>query len=186
MAKVLVLYATDYGSTKKLAEAVAAGALSVAGTEATSKSVEEATAEELLAADAILYGTPVHMGSMDWRIKKHIDTVCSGLWVKDLLVGKVGGVFATGSGFGNGGGGVELTLLSLLNNLAELGMVLLPLPKNTPGYADAGLQWGPYARAHDTAMKPVGLQEAQLVAAHAHGANAARLADALAGKSIFS
>jgi len=87
----------------------------------------------LLASDAVIVGSPVHMGSPDWCVKKFIDTVCSLLWMKDSLIGKVGAVFTSG-------GGCELPMLAMLNNFAELGMLMVPLPKNTPGYAVGGLQ----------------------------------------------
>jgi NAD(P)H dehydrogenase (quinone) len=185
MPSVLIVYATDYGSTKAMAEAVAEGARSVAGTSVTLRPAEEATWQEVNAHDALVLGTPVHMGSPDWRVKKFIDTQCSGVWMRDTAVGKVGAVFATAGGFGGGGGGAEIALLALLNNLAELGMLLVPLPKNTPGYAQAGLQWGPCARTGDENMNPIGVQPAQLVSARAHGANIARVAAAVAGKGLL-
>jgi len=186
MAKVLVLYASDYGNTKKLAEAVEAGARSVAGTEVTLKTAEEATKEDLIASDGIIVGTPIHMGSPDWRVKKFIDTVCSRLWMKDALIGKVGGVFATGGGFGNAGGGNEVALLSLLANFAELGMIMLPLPKNTPGYKYGGIHWGPCARSGGLNMEQDGIKEDALEVARHHGANIARAAALMKGNEIFA
>ncbi|MEW5774338.1 MAG: flavodoxin domain-containing protein [Thermodesulfobacteriota bacterium] len=185
MANILIVYASDYGSTRKMAEALAAGVQSAGGA-ATLKEAGAATLDDLAAADGLALGSPVHMGSMDWRVKQFIDTVCSAAWMKDLAVGKAGAVFASGSGFGNAGGGAELTLLGMLNNLAELGLVLLPLPKNTPGYAKAGLQWGPYGRAHHEDLSPKGLDDAQLEAARAHGANLARLAGLLKNNTVFA
>lgn len=185
MANILIVFATGYGSTKKMAEAVAEGAASVSGTEVQIKDVKETTQEDLLAADAIVVGSPVHMGSIDWRVKKFIDEVCAPLWMKDALVGKVGAVFASGSGFGNAGAGCELTMLALLNNLAELGLVIVPLPKSTPGYAVAGLHWGPYGRAHAENLDPTGLVPEKLEAARHHGVHVARVAAALKGATIF-
>lgn len=186
MATVTVIYATDYGSTEKMARAIAEGVGTVAGVSARLVKAEEATGKDFLESDAIIMGTPVHMGGPDWRIKKLIDTVCGGLWMKDAITGKVGAVFATGSGYGNGGGGAELAVLPIVNNLIELGLVFVPLPRQTPGYADAGLQWGPYARTGDRDLKPIGIQEEQLVAARHHGANVARVTLALAGQQVFA
>lgn len=186
MVKTLIVYASDYGNTKKMAESVAAGAKSVAGTEVVLKTAEELTADVLVSCDAFITGTPVHMGSPDWRVKKMIDTVCSGLWMKDKLIGKVGGVFSTGGGFGNAGGGCELAMLALLNNLVELGMVIVPLPKNTPGYPLGGLQWGPYARSAGVNMEQTGVSSESLEAAFHHGANITRIAAALRGVQLFA
>ena len=186
MAKILVVYASDYGNTEKMANAVAAGVRSVTAGEAVVKKAEEVTADDITASDGIVFGSPVHMGSMDWRIKKMIDTVCSGLWMQNLVVGKVGGVFATGSGFGGAGGGAELTLLSMLNNLVELGLIVVPLPKNTPGYPKGGMQWGPYGRSADENLQPIGVSDDALAVARLHGANIARAADAIKGQEIFA
>ena len=142
MAQILIVYASDHDGTGRMARALAQGAETVEGCKAKLIKADEATSEDVLAADALVLGTPVHMGSMDWRVKKFIDTQCAGLWMGDKVIGKVGAVFACGSGYGGAGGGCELTMLSMLNNLAELGMVLVPLPKNSPGYDQAGLQWG--------------------------------------------
>lgn len=185
MAKILVTYASDYGNTEKMAYAVAEGVKSVAGAEVVVKKAEEVSADDMTASDGIVFGSPVHMGSMDWRVKKLIDTVCSGLWMQDRAIGKVAGVFASGSGFGGAGGGAEITMLGMLNNIAELGMIMIPLPKNTPGYTKGGLQWGPYGRTGDENLQPVGVSEDALGVARLHGANIARAAAALKGKPVF-
>jgi NAD(P)H dehydrogenase (quinone) len=185
MTKVLIIYASDYGSTQKMAEAVAAGVETVENAKAQILQAEDVKQEDLLASNAVIVGTPTHMGSPDWRIKQFIDQVCGPLWMKDALVGKVAAVFGTASGFGSSGGGSELTLLTLLSNFAELGMILIPLPKNTPGFAKAGLQWGPCARTGDENLTPIGVSDEKLEAARHHGANVARAAMALKDTSIF-
>jgi NAD(P)H dehydrogenase (quinone) len=187
MANVLIVYATDWGSTKKMAGAVAAGVASVEGAKATLKTAEEAKADDVMAADALILGSPVHMGSMDWRVKRFIDQVCSGLWMQDKINGKVGAVFVTGGGFGNAGGGCEIAMLSMMGNLAELGLLLVPLPKNTPGYPKGGLHWGPYGRSMTEDLQPIegGVPDERTEAARHHGANVARVATAIKGKTLF-
>ena len=187
MTKILIVYATDWGSTKKMAEAVAAGVDTVEGSQATVKTAEEATVDDVAAADALILGSPVHMGSMDWRVKRFIDQVCGQLWMADGFVGKAGAVFATGGGYGNAGGGCELAMLAMMNNLAELGLLLVPLPKNTPGYPKGGLQWGPYGRSMTEDLKPIegGVPDDRLEAARNHGANVARVAAAIKGRELF-
>lgn len=184
MAKILIVYATDYGATKKMAEEIAAGAASVEGCVSDVKSAEETTAEDMEASDAVIFGTPVHMGSPAWKIKKFIDTVCGGLWMGDKMNGKVGGVFATGGGFGGSGGGGELTMLAMINNLAEMGMVFVPFPKNTPGYAYGGLQWGPCARTAD-GMEQLGFPDNMKEPSYSHGVHIARAAKIISGQQIF-
>ncbi len=185
MATILIVYATDYGNTKKAAESVAAGVKTIANTTVTVQTAEAVKKEDVIACDALVLGSPVHMGSLDWRMKKFIDQICAGLWMKDLLIGKVGAVFASGGGFGNAGGGCEITLLSLLNNLVELGMIIIPLPKNTPGYAKGGLQWGPYSRSMGENMEQTGVSEENLKAAFHHGVHIARAAEHLKNNQIF-
>jgi len=185
MANILIVFASDYGSTRKMAEALAEGVRSAGGAPVL-KEAEAATLDDLKAADALALGSPVHMGSMDWRVKKFIDTVCSAAWMENLAVGKAGAAFTSGSGFGNAGGGVELTLLSMLTNLAELGLVILPLSKSHASYPKGGLQWGPYGRAHNEDLSPKGLDEAQLESSRAHGANLARLAEILKNNKVFA
>jgi NAD(P)H dehydrogenase (quinone) len=186
MTRIIVIYASDYGNTEKMAQAAAEGAAGVPDTEVVVKKADEVTAEDFVTSDGVLIGTPVHMGSMDWRIKKMIDTVCSGLWMQDKLNGKAVGVFASGSGYGSAGGGVELTFLSMLNNFAELGLLIVPLPKNTENYPKGGLQWGPYGRSADENMNHCGVDENVLDLTRKHGVHLAKAAAVLKGAAIFS
>ncbi len=186
MAKILIIYASDYGSTEKMAQAAAEGVAAVAGSEAVLRTAEEVTADDFLSSDGVLVGTPVHMGSMDWRLKKMIDTVCSGLWMQDKVNGKVIGAFASGSGYGNGGGGVELTFLSVLNNFAELGMIIVPLPKNTVNYKKGGLHWGVYGRSADEDLNNHGVSEEILALSRQHAIHVTRAAIALKNAEVFS
>lgn len=187
MAQVLIVFASDHGGTKKMAEAIAQGVESVEGCQAVLKEAEEAKADDIMAADALVTGTPVHMASIDWRVKKFIDMECSGLWMGDKIAGKVGAVFACGAGYGNAGSGCELAMLSLLGNLAELGLIICPLPKGAPGYARGGLQWGPYGRAHNEDLSPIegGLPDDRVEAARCHGMHIARLAGLVKGQKVF-
>ncbi len=186
MSTILVIYASDYGITEKMAQAAAEGVESVTAAKAILKKAEEVKAEDFTTSDGVILGTPVHMGSMDWRIKKMIDTVCSGLWMQNALNGKVIGVFASGGGFGGAGGGVELTYLSMLNNFAELGMLIVPLPKMTEDYKKGGLHWGPYGRSADEDMQHCGVTEAVLALTRRHAVHITRAAEAVKGREIFS
>ncbi len=186
MTKIIIIYASNYGNTKKMAETIEKGVKSVDQTETELLTPEMVNEDHMVNADGIIVGSPVHMGSPDWQIKKFIDTVCSKLWLKDKLVGKVGGVFASGGGYGSAGGGCELTMLALLNNLVELGLIIVPLPKNTPGYELGGLQWGPYGRSADIHGEHTGVSEENMKASFSHGANIARVAKVLKGSDLFA
>jgi len=91
--RILIVYHSDYGSTEKMAQAIAAGAsASQPDCHISIKQVGDTALNDLQQADVILFGTPVHMGSMAWQMKKLIDET-SKLWMENLLEGKVGGVF---------------------------------------------------------------------------------------------
>jgi len=173
---VLIAYHSDYGNTKKMAEAIAAGMkVGQADITVSVTSAADTSLADLTDADVIVFGTAVHMGSMAWPMKKLIDQA-SKLWMDGSLEGKVGGVFATGGGFGGGGGGVEQTMISLYSNFLEHGMFVIGFPKSLPGYADGGLQWGPYGRSGNHEGMPAGVSDAALAAARSYGSHLAETA----------
>jgi len=159
-----------------MAEAIAAGIK--AGNPAAQtvlRLAEQTSQNDLLDADVIFFGTPVHMGSMAWPMKKLIDEAGK-LWMEGALEGKIGGVFVSGGGFGNAGGGVESTMISLHAHFLEQGMIVIGFPKNLPGYADGGLHWGAYGRSGNHEGMPAGVSEAALVAARSYGAHVIEIA----------
>ncbi|ATX81232.1 NAD(P)H dehydrogenase (quinone) [Mariprofundus ferrinatatus] len=176
---VLIAYHSDYGNTKKMADAIAAG-MKVASPQVSVKlqTAENTSLDDLVAADVVVFGTPVHMGSMAWQLKHLIDRAGK-LWMEGLLEGKVGGVFATGGGFGGAGGGVEATMISLHSHFLEQGLVTVGFPKSLPGYADGGLQWGPYGRSGHHDGMPGSVSEGALAAARSYGAHLAEVAEKL-------
>ncbi len=174
--KALIAYHSDYGNTKKMAEAIAAGIrASQPGVSVALRLAEETSLDDMLDADVIVFGTPVHMGSMAWQMKQLIDRAAK-LWMEGALEGKIGGVFATGGGFGGAGGGVEQTMIALYSNFLEHGMVVVGFPKSLPGYADGGLQWGPYGRSGNHEGMPDTVADAALTAARSYGAYVAEVA----------
>lgn len=174
---VLIAYHSDYGNTEKMAKAIASGIRAMnPDANAQLQKADQTSPGDLAAADVILFGTPVHMGSMAWQVKKLIDE-CAGLWTENTLEGKVGGAFVTGGGFGGAGGGAELTLTNLHSNFLEHGMIVVGFPKTALGYADGGLQWGPYARTGDHEGMPAGVTDAQLTAARSYGAHVIEVAE---------
>ena len=150
MAKVLVLYYSAYGHVERMAQAIAEGARSVAGTELTIKRVPElvpedvarkagmkldqkvpiASVDELPSYDAIIFGTPTRFGNMAAQMRNFLDQT-GGLWVKGALVGKVASVFASTA---TQHGGQETTITSFHHTLFHQGMIMVGLP-----YSFAGL-----------------------------------------------
>ncbi len=174
--KIAVIYDSYRGHTKAMAREVATGAASVEGAEVRTKSVEEAAQADLQWADGIAVGCPTHMGSPAWRMKKFIDEVFGQCWLKFELVGKVGTTFTTGGA--GGAGGSELAQVALLANFAQQGMVLVTLPRNTPGFAPDGMAWG---STWATGTGADNLDEHQHTAAQAQGKLLAEVTKKLRG-----
>lgn len=71
--KVFVVYDTKYGNTKLVAEEIVKGIGEVGGLEAAIGDVEEVGVERVVDSDAILIGTPNHMGRPARTIGRFID-----------------------------------------------------------------------------------------------------------------
>ena len=186
MANVLVIYTTSLGNTEKMAMAIADGVRSVDHINLAIKTAAEVDINDVRKCDALIIGTPIRHRTADSRIKKVIEDTLEKLWLTDDMVGKVGGVFGVGGGYGNMGAGCELALLGILSAMAASGMILVPLPKTTPGSDVAGMHWGPNGRSGGPKMEPIGVTTEMMDAAYHHGANIARVAVALAGKTLMA
>ena len=117
MAKVLVMYYSRSGNTKKMAEIIGES-LKKEGLEVDIKDVQQTQAQELLAYDAILIGSPTYYGTMSAQIKKLLD---DSVKFHGKLEGKIGGAFASSA---NIGGGNETTILDILNAMLIHGMII--------------------------------------------------------------
>lgn len=74
MANISVVYHSGYGHTRRMAEAVAAGAgASLIAIDAEGN-LSEGQWAELAASDAIIMGSPTYMGGVSWQFKKFADT----------------------------------------------------------------------------------------------------------------
>jgi NAD(P)H dehydrogenase (quinone) len=128
-ARVLVLYYSKDGHTKMMADLVAEGAASVPATEIRLKSVAEATADDLVWCDGLAAGSPTHMGTIAWEMKRWWDVTAQPLWPK--VEGKIGCAFSSSGGLAGGG---ELTCLALQIVLMNYGLLVFGVPDYTaPG-----------------------------------------------------
>lgn len=186
MTNVLIIYTTTSGNTQQMATAIASGAQSVKDTQVSLKEAHEATKDDVRACNALILGSPVRHRTADSRIKKFIEDVCEQLWLTDEMVGKVGGVFTVGGGYGDCGAGCELAQLGMLGAFAAGGMILVTLPKTTPGFDVAGMHWGANGRSGGNKMEPIGITDEMKLAGWHHGANVARVAQALQGKELLA
>ncbi len=122
-AHILVLYHSQDGHTKMMADLVVEGATSVPTTEVRLKSVAEATADDLVWCDGVAVGSPTHMGTIAWEMKRWWDVTVQPLWPK--VEGKIGCAFTSSGGLAGGG---ELTCLALQVVLMNYGLLVFGIP----------------------------------------------------------
>jgi NAD(P)H dehydrogenase (quinone) len=122
-ARILVLYHSTGGNTKQMAELVAEGASGVPHTDLRLKKDAEATADDLIWCDGIAVGSPTHMGTIAWEMKRWWDVVAQPLWPN--IEGKIGCAFSSSGGAGGGG---ELTCVALQIVLMNYGMLVFGVP----------------------------------------------------------
>ena len=117
MAKVLIIYYSRGGNTKKMAESIAEG-LKQEQVEVNIREVKDVTADDLLLSDAIIVGSPTYYGSMTADIKRLFD---ESVKFHGKLDGKIGAAFTSSHHIG---GGNETTILDILNAMLIHGMIV--------------------------------------------------------------
>ena len=193
MAKVAIIYYSQTGTTHKLAAAVEEGARSADAetrllrvketapsevygnnpawkehVEATTE-VKEATNDDLVWADAIIFGTPTRYGLPSAQLKNFIDQT-GALWAKGALTDKIGSSFTTTA---TAHGGQEATILFLNTVFYHWNMIIV-----APGYADpiqfqAGNPYGASFTSNNAQADP---DEIALAAAKFQGKRVAEIA----------
>lgn len=107
--KVAVIYHSETGNTRAMAELVCQGCQQVAGVEARCMSIDQVDAAYVEEARAVVFGSPTYEGTCSWQMKRYLDTGPRG------LAGKLGGVFASQNWPGGGGGSfAEMTMIAAL------------------------------------------------------------------------
>ena len=115
--KILIIYYSQTGNTKKMAGLVAEGVKSE-GVDVELKNVEEVKARELLKADGIIIGSPTYYGGMAYQIKRLLD---ESVEFHGELTGKAGAAFSSSA---NVGGGNETTILDIICAMLIHGMIV--------------------------------------------------------------
>ncbi len=90
----LVIYTTRQGRTGEMVAPICEG-IREEDVDVLTRSVEEVTWEEMLAADGIIVGNPTRFGGVDWQIKRLFDVTAFQDYLGPLA-GKVGGAFGAG------------------------------------------------------------------------------------------
>lgn len=107
------------------------------------KDEPRATAEDLVWADAVLFGTPTRYGNVASQLKQFLDTL-GPQWAQGLLADKVYAGFTASQ---TAHGGQETTLLALYNTIHHFGGLVA-----SPGYTDPSkfADGNPYGVSHVT------------------------------------
>ena len=117
MARGIVIYYSQSGNTKEMAE-IMASSMNEAGLSTDCKSVEKVRADDLLTYDAIVIGSPTYYGLMAGPIKQLFDDT---VVFHGGLDGKVGAAFSSSA---NIGGGNETTIIGIIEAMLIAGMVV--------------------------------------------------------------
>ena len=163
MAEVLVLYYSQGGAVREMAQLIARGIESQSGIKARIRSVPkvssncEATEPDIPASGdpyvelsdlqeciGLALGSPTRFGNMAAAMKYFLDSTVS-TWLKGDLIGKPAAVF-TSSGSMHGGN--EATLLSMMLPLLHHGMVMVGIPYSEAELSATKTGGTPYGASH--------------------------------------
>ena len=160
---ILVLYYTQGGSIRRMAELIADGIERVPGATARLRTVPKVAATTSLAEPAIpdsgapycelndleqcsglALGSPTRFGNMAAPMKFFLDGT-AGLWLSGALAGKPACVFTSTASLH---GGQETTLVSMMLPLLHHGMLIVGLPYTEPALSSTQSGGSPYGPTH--------------------------------------
>ena len=163
MTEILVLYYSQGGAVRDMAQSIARGVESVSGAKARIRTVPkvsancEATESEVPTSGApyvelqdleecagLALGSPTRFGNMAAPMKYFLDGTTS-LWLKGALIDKPAALF-TSSGSMHGGN--ETTLLTMMLPLMHHGMILVGLTYSEPALGNTTTGGTPYGASH--------------------------------------
>ena len=201
--KVAVVYYSSTGTVHQLAEAVARGAREegaevrllrvpeLAPAEAiaanpawgahvaATQNVPVATADDILWANAVIFGSPTRFGNVASQLKQFLDAL-GGQWAQGLLADKVySGFTATSTAHG----GQESTLLALYNTVHHFGGFVV-----APGYTDQikFVDGNPYGTSHVAGQGDIPVDDTARAAAAYQGKRVATVtAQLLSGRAAM-
>jgi len=117
--RVLVVHYSATGHTALMADAVAEGARSVAGSDVRLLPVDQVTRDDVLWADALIVGSPVHSGNISAPVVEFLNSLPFDGQMRD----KLGAAFVTAGGISAGEEEVQLSILRamLVYNMIVVG-----------------------------------------------------------------
>lgn len=161
--EILVLYYSQHGATRQMAQFIARGIETLPGVrarlrtvpkissvcEATESAIPDSGAPYAQLCDleeciGLALGSPTRFGNVAAAMKYFWDGT-GGLWMKHALVGKPAALFTSSSSMH---GGQESTLLSMMLPLLHHGMLITGLPYSEPELASTTSGGTPYGASH--------------------------------------
>ena len=154
--KVLILYYSKGGNTRKLADAIAEGAAQVDGVETVMRHTRDVTKDDFASANGLIVGSPVYFGTMAAQLKQILDEFVG---VRKKMENKVGAAFTTA---GDASGGKETTMMSIIQALLIYGMIIVGDPFSATGHYGTACVGAPDASTQENGRK-LGRRVAELV-----------------------
>lgn len=161
--EILVLYYSQHGAVREMAQLIARGVEQVPGMQARLRTVPKVSADceataptvpdsgapyadlsDLEECCGLALGSPTRFGNMAAAMKYFWDGTTP-LWLKHALAGKPAAVFTSS---GTMHGGQESTLLSMMTPLLHHGMLIVGLPYSEPELAATQSGGTPYGASH--------------------------------------
>jgi NAD(P)H dehydrogenase (quinone) len=161
--EILVLYYSQQGATRQMAQLVARGIEQVEGARARLRTVPRVSAvceateaaipdegapyvelRDLEECIGLALGSPTRFGNMAAAMKYFLDGT-GGLWMKHALAGKPATLFTS---TGSMHGGQESTLLTMMVPLLHHGMLIIGLPYSEPELGTTQSGGTPYGASH--------------------------------------
>ena len=163
MNEILVLYYSQGGAVREMAQLIARGVESVSGIKARIRTVPKVSAnceatepdipasgdpycelQDLEECAGVALGSPTRFGNMAAPMKYFLDGTTA-LWLKGTLIGKPAAVFTS---TGSMHGGNESTLLTMMLPLMHHGMLMVGLPYSEPALSNTQSGGTPYGASH--------------------------------------
>ena len=163
MNEILVLYYSQGGAVREMAQLIARGVESVSSAKARIRTVPKVSAnceatepdipakgdpycelQDLEECIGIALGSPTRFGNMAAPMKYFLDGTTN-LWLKGALIGKPACVFTS---TGSMHGGNETTLLTMMLPLMHHGMLMVGLPYSEPELSNTQSGGTPYGASH--------------------------------------
>lgn len=163
MNEILVLYYSQGGSVREMAQLIARGIESIGGAKARIRTVPKVSANseatesdipdsgdpyaelgDLEECIGLALGSPTRFGNMAAPMKYFLDGTI-GPWLKGALSGKPASVFTS---TGSMHGGNESTLLTMMLPLMHHGMLMVGLPYSEPELSSTQSGGTPYGASH--------------------------------------